>query len=99
MQFKVAFIATALFASASLVKSATIVGFFGADCTGGQTPSAIGTGGICLTLGANSVRSISYSGVGSSINFYTSGGPHDNCSNGASLTRGPGSGCATAPSG
>ncbi|KAF9477075.1 hypothetical protein BDN70DRAFT_881560 [Pholiota conissans] len=99
MQFNVTFIAAALLASASMAMSATIVGFAGADCTGAQVFSSGASSGLCLTLGGGSVKSISYSGVPSSIQFYISGGGHDSCTNGSSLTRGGGSGCATAPAG
>ncbi|KAJ7642355.1 hypothetical protein DFH06DRAFT_1334232 [Mycena polygramma] len=55
--------------------------------------------GECFTLGGGSTKSISYSGVPNSISFFISGGGHDACTNGAQLTRGGGSGCATAPAG
>ncbi|KAJ6514207.1 hypothetical protein C8R47DRAFT_1206585 [Mycena vitilis] len=99
MQFNVAFIATALLASASLAMSATITGFAGADCSGTQGQSFNVPAGECFTLGGGSTKSISYSGVPSQIQFYISGGGHDACTNGASLTLGGGSGCATAPAG
>ncbi|KAJ7670610.1 hypothetical protein DFH06DRAFT_1178601 [Mycena polygramma] len=99
MQFNVVFIATALLASASLAMSATITGFAGADCTGTQGESFNVPAGECFTLGGGSTKSISYSGVPSQIQFYISGGGHDACTNGASLTLGGGSGCATAPAG
>ncbi|KAF8882333.1 hypothetical protein CPB84DRAFT_1750952 [Gymnopilus junonius] len=99
MQFNVAFITTALLASASLAMSATITLFAGAGCTGANEGTFSVPSRECLTLGSGSVKSISYSGVGSEIEFYISGGGHDACTNGASLTRGGGSGCATAPTG
>jgi len=99
MQFNVVFIATALLASASLAMSATIIGFAGADCTGSQTPTAQAPVGVCETLGSGSVKSIRYSGVPNRIEFYISGGAHDNCTNGPTLVLGSGSGCATAPAG
>lgn len=100
MQFNVAFIATALLASASLAMSSTITSFAGADCTGSIVTENFNVGSdVCLTLGSGSAKSISYSGVGSEIQFFISGGGHDNCSNGASLTLGAGSGCGTAPTG
>ncbi|KAF9477081.1 hypothetical protein BDN70DRAFT_934501 [Pholiota conissans] len=99
MQFNITFITAALLASASMAMSATIVGFAGADCTGAQVFSSGASSRECLTLGSASVKSISYSGVPSSIQFYVSGGGHDACTNGSSLTRGAGSGCATAPAG
>ncbi|KJA24776.1 hypothetical protein HYPSUDRAFT_38434 [Hypholoma sublateritium FD-334 SS-4] len=100
MQFNVVFIATALLPSASLVMSSTITSFAGADCTG--TVETVNTNvgsNVCLTDGSNSAKSISYSGVGTEIQFFISGGGHDSCTNGASLTLGGGSGCATAPTG
>ncbi|KAJ7247778.1 hypothetical protein C8J57DRAFT_1240716 [Mycena rebaudengoi] len=99
MQFNVVFIATALLASASLAMSAQITGFAGADCTGSVVFSSGASSNECLTLGGASVKSISYSGVPSQIQFYISGGGHDSCTNGAQLTLGGGSGCATAPTG
>jgi len=99
MQFNVFFVATALIASASLAMSATVTGFAGADCTGSQGQSFDVPSRVCFTLGGGSVKSIRYSGVPSQIQFYISGGGHDACTNGSSLTRGGGSGCATAPAG
>ena len=100
MQFNAIFLGTALLASASLVMSSTIITFAGADCTGTIETENFNVGSnVCLTDGSNSVKSISYSGVGSEIQFFVSGGGHDNCSNGPSLTLGGGSGCATAPPG
>jgi len=99
MQFNVVFITTALLASASLAMSATVTVFAGADCTGSQSGSTNVPTGFCGTLGSSSAKSIRYSGVPNQIQFYISGGGHDNCSNGSSLTRGAGSGCANAPAG
>ena len=99
MQFNVVFIATTLLASASLAMSATIIGFDGANCDGNQVFNNGASSGECLTLGGGSVKSISYSGVPSQIQFYVSGGGHDSCTNGDQLTLGGGSGCATAPDG
>ncbi|KAJ7614267.1 hypothetical protein DFH06DRAFT_1238098 [Mycena polygramma] len=99
MQFNVAFITSALLASASLALSATVTGFDGADCSGTQGESFDVSAGECFTLGGASTKSISYSGVPNSISFFISGGGHDACTNGAQLTQGGGSGCATAPAG
>ncbi|KAF7343675.1 hypothetical protein MSAN_01947300 [Mycena sanguinolenta] len=99
MQFSVVFVATALVTSASLAMSATITGFAGADCTGSVVFSNGASSGECLTLGGGSVKSVSYSGVPSEIEFFISGGGHDSCTNGAELVRGGGSGCGTAPAG
>ena len=99
MQFNFVFVYTALLASASLVMSATITSFAGADCTGSvETENTVGAN-TCLTLGSSSAKSISYSGVPSEIQFFVSGGQHDSCTNGPQLTLGGGSGCATAPTG
>ena len=98
MQFNFVFVAAAL-AAASQVMAATVTGFAGADCTGSNVASGSGGAGTCLTLGSSSVKSIRYSGVPNQIKFYISGGGHDSCTNGAQLTRGSGSGCATAPTG
>ena len=99
MQFNIIFIATALLASASLAMSATITGFAGADCTGTKGESFAVSSRECFSLGGGSTKSISYSGVPSSIAFYISGGLHDSCTNGSSLVLGGGSGCGTAPAG
>ncbi|PPQ85521.1 hypothetical protein CVT25_006563 [Psilocybe cyanescens] len=99
MQFNIVFITTALLASASVAMSATITFFAGADCTGAQGPATNVPSGECLTLASNSAKSVRYSGVPSQIQFFISGGGHDSCTHGASLVRGGGSGCATAPAG
>ncbi|KDR83301.1 hypothetical protein GALMADRAFT_1349721 [Galerina marginata CBS 339.88] len=99
MQFNINLLATALLASASLAMSATITGFAGADCTGTQGQSFNVPSRECFSLGGGSTKSIRYSGVPSEIEFYISGGGHDSCTNGAQLTLGGGSGCATAPTG
>jgi hypothetical protein len=99
MQFKFAFITAALLVSASPAMSATLQWFDGADCTGSNiatSDNAQTVSCIWLTNGG-SARSISYSGT-NSIQFYISGGGHDQCSNGSQLTL-SGSGCATAPDG
>ncbi|PPQ72395.1 hypothetical protein CVT24_002080 [Panaeolus cyanescens] len=99
MQFKLATVIAAALVSASPAMAATAQWFAGADCTG----TLIGTSnnaetGTCIWItNGGSARSISYSGT-QSIQFYVSGGQHDNCANGSQLTR-SGSGCATAPSG
>ncbi|KAF8221322.1 hypothetical protein L208DRAFT_1415248 [Tricholoma matsutake] len=99
MQFKFAFITTALLVSASPVMSATLQWFFGADCTGSvmATSNNAETVACIFSTNGGSARSISYSGT-NSIRFFISGGRHDRCSNGSQLTR-CGSGCATAPDG
>ena len=100
MQFNVAFVAAALLSSASLAMSATVTGFAGADCSGSVEFGPVGVStNECLTLGGGSVKSISYSGVPSQIQFFESGGQHDSCTNGPQLVRGGGSGCANAPTG
>ncbi|KAJ8083634.1 hypothetical protein PM082_009509 [Marasmius tenuissimus] len=100
MQFKPAFVATALLACASPAMSATLQWFSGAGCTGSIIGTSNGaTSGECIWLtNGGSARSISYSGVPNQISFFISGGGHDQCTNGASLTA-SGSGCQTAPSG
>jgi hypothetical protein len=99
MQLNVVFIATALLASASLAMSAVVTGFAGADCTGTQGESFTLSPPICFSLGGGSTKSIGYSGVPNSIQFYESGGGHDSCTHGSQLTLGAGSGCGTAPDG
>ena len=97
MQLKIVFI----LASASLGMSAVITGFAGADCTGTQGESStLSTPGVCFTLGGDSTKSISYSGVPDQIQFFVSVGDHDSCFIGPpQLTLGSGSGCGTAPAG
>ncbi|KAJ7858409.1 hypothetical protein B0H14DRAFT_3447324 [Mycena olivaceomarginata] len=99
MQFNVVFITTAILASASLAMSATVTGFSGAGCTGTKGKSFSVPAGECFTLGAGSTKSIKYSGVPKGIKLFISGGGHDACTNGATTSRGGGSGCATAPAG
>ncbi|KAF5327561.1 hypothetical protein D9619_004825 [Psilocybe cf. subviscida] len=98
MHFNLAFI-TAAVLSASSAMAATIIGFAGADCTGTAESPFIVPANFCGTFGGKSFRSIQYSGVPKSIQFYESGGGHDSCTNGSQLTRGGGSGCANAPTG
>ncbi|PPQ70587.1 hypothetical protein CVT25_012009 [Psilocybe cyanescens] len=99
MKFNVFVIASALLASASMAMSATITGFAGADCTGNKGKSFNVPANECFSYGADSFKSIKYSGVPNQIKFFISGGHHDSCTHGANLTRGGGSGCATAPAG
>jgi hypothetical protein len=99
MQLNVVFIATALLASASLAMSASITGFDGSNCSGNQGQTFTVSSQECFSLGAGSAKSISYSGVPNSIQFFESGGDHDSCTNGSQLTLGGGSGCGTAPDG
>jgi hypothetical protein len=101
MQLNVVFIATALFASASLTMSATITGFDGAGCSGTQGVPSTVLPGVCFSLGDNSKKSIGYSDVPNNIEFFLSGGDHNLCTNGAfsTLLGGSGPGCLTAPAG
>jgi len=98
MKFNVVFITTALLASGSLVMSARIDFFAGANCTS-QVGGKNAVSGTCLTLGSGSVRSVGYSDVPNRIDFYISGGGHDSCTNGANTSLGGGSGCLNAPAG
>ncbi|KAF9532411.1 hypothetical protein CPB83DRAFT_847814, partial [Crepidotus variabilis] len=79
--------------------STTVTIWNGADCTGSRGPTTNLNAPVCGTLGSGSVKSIQYSGVPNKIEFYVSGGAHDNCSNGSQASRGGGSGCVTAPAG
>jgi hypothetical protein len=98
MQLKFAFITTALLVSASPAMSAIVEFFEGAGCTGSVIGTANGGGGECIwVINGGSARSISYSGA-NSIQFFISGGGHDQCRNGSQLTL-SGSGCSTAPDG
>lgn len=99
MQFKSTVICAAVLACTSAVNAASVTLFAGASCTGSTEGTFSVPSGECLSFGSGSVKSISYSGVPKSIAFYVSGGGHDSCTNGSSLTRGAGSGCATAPAG
>ncbi|KAK7464995.1 hypothetical protein VKT23_006204 [Stygiomarasmius scandens] len=106
MQFNFVFVAVALLASASPAMSATLKWFAGAGCTGTVIATSNGaSSNQCISVtelvGSSvtaPVKSIQYSGVPKDISFYISGGQHDDCTNGSSLTR-QGSGCATAPTG
>jgi hypothetical protein len=103
MQFNVAFIASALLVAAAPAMAADFVWFDGAGCAGNVVARSPGVNpGVCVWLtNGGSSKSISYSGVpsGHVANFFISGGQHDRCTNGPSITVGPGSGCATAPAG
>jgi hypothetical protein len=99
MQFNLAFITTALLASASLAMAAEVTGFAGADCTGTKGETFHVPAGECFTLGHGSTKSIKYSGVPHEIKFFISGGHHDACTNGANQVHKNGNGCATAPAG
>ena len=99
MQFKLAFVATALLISASPAMSATVQFWAGAGCTGtliGTMDNAQDDSCIWVTSGGSG-RSVGYSGT-NTIQFYISGGGHDDCTNGSQLTL-SGSGCSTAPDG
>ncbi|KAK7444837.1 hypothetical protein VKT23_015155 [Stygiomarasmius scandens] len=99
MQFNFVFVAVALLASASPAVSSTVKWFKGADCTGRLIETSLNAqDSKCVSLGRKSARSIHYADVEQHIHFFISGGLHDNCTNGASLTR-QGTGCANAPDG
>ena len=100
MQFKVAFLISALMAAAPAL-AADFVWFSGASCTGSVIARSPGVNpGICVFLtNGGSARSISYSGVPNHANFFVSGGAHDICTNGPTIVTGGGSGCAIAPAG
>ncbi|KAJ7620396.1 hypothetical protein FB45DRAFT_930119 [Roridomyces roridus] len=101
MQLNIALIASAVLMAASPVLGANFVWFSGGGCTG----SVVSTNDNVPTLdciglaNGGSAKSISYSGVPSFVDFYKSGGGNDFCTNGATLSFGGGSGCATAPDG
>ncbi|KAJ7085510.1 hypothetical protein B0H15DRAFT_847095, partial [Mycena belliarum] len=101
MQLHVAFIASAVLAAAAPTMAATLTFFQGADCTGSSLPISTGSQpGDCVFLTqGGSARSIRYSGVPNSIEFYKSGGPNDICTGSPSDVRSDGSGCDTAPAG
>jgi hypothetical protein len=101
MQFKVAFIASALLVAAVPALGADFVWFAGAGCSGSVIARSPGVSpGQCVWLtNGGSAKSISYSGVPNHANFFESGGAHDVCSNGPTIVTGRGSGCATGPVG
>ncbi|KAL0057604.1 hypothetical protein AAF712_015752, partial [Marasmius tenuissimus] len=100
MQFKLAFITTALLASASPAMSATLKWYSGAGCTGSVIGTSNGaSSGQCIFLtNGGSAKSIGYNKLPHTASFFISGGGHDKCTGGSSLSR-TGSGCATAPAG
>jgi hypothetical protein len=100
MQLNFVLITVALLASASPAMSATLTWHAGAGCAGQVVATSNGAKpGDCISVTkGGSVKSIRYENVPNNINFFISGGGHDHCSNGSSLTR-SGSGCATAPAG
>ncbi|KAJ7604441.1 hypothetical protein DFH06DRAFT_1349468 [Mycena polygramma] len=99
LQFNVAVITTALLASASLGMSANITTFPGVNCTGAGARSINAPADECTNFGGSSPQSISYSGVPNQILFYEFTPLNNECLGGATLVRGGGSGCATAPAG
>jgi hypothetical protein len=102
MQLNAALLATVLLACASSVMSAEIFFFEGAGCTGtviGGTGISVGTNVCAFLIDNGSGKSIGYSGVPNQIQFYLSGGGHNDCTNSSFLTDPGGSGCATAPDG
>ncbi|KAJ7219800.1 hypothetical protein B0H12DRAFT_1224300 [Mycena haematopus] len=101
MKFTALFIFPALLVSASSAISVTVTFFTGADCGGSVLAVSNGaTPGECVFLtNGGSSRSISYSGVPNEISFFESGGAHDECTDGATVVLGDGSGCRNAPAG
>ncbi|KAJ7618695.1 hypothetical protein FB45DRAFT_872093 [Roridomyces roridus] len=101
MQLNVALVTGAILIAASPVLGANFVWFSGASCSGSVVSSQTNIpSNECVGLAnGGSAKSISYSGVPNVVEFFESGGAHDFCSNGATLTFGGGSGCATAPAG
>ncbi|KAJ7088942.1 hypothetical protein C8R44DRAFT_990975 [Mycena epipterygia] len=101
MQFKVAFIASALLVAAAPALGANFVWFSGAGCTGTVIANSPGvTPGECVFLtNGGSAKSISYSGVPNHANFFKSGGTNDACTGGPTIVTGSGSGCANGPTG
>ncbi|KAJ7610493.1 hypothetical protein FB45DRAFT_1066249 [Roridomyces roridus] len=101
MQFNLALLASALLAAASPVLGADFGWFTGADCTGSVILSTSGVPpNECVAIGNGaSAKSISYSGVPNLVEFFESGGPHDQCTNGAAIAGVAGSGCTNAPAG
>ncbi|KAJ7155591.1 hypothetical protein C8R46DRAFT_1040959 [Mycena filopes] len=99
MQFTIFVVAALLAASPALAGDFTF--FTGAGCTGSIFASAndVPTGDCVFLTNGGSAKSIGYSNVPNQINFFESGGAHDGCSNGATLTMGGPNGCATAPDG
>ena len=96
MQFKAFFAVVALVASAN----AAIVTFFeGAECTGTVVGTLDAGSGECVFItDGGSGRSVAYTGVVNEIQFFESGGAHDECTNGFQDVA-SGSGCNTAPAG
>ncbi|KAJ6555953.1 hypothetical protein B0H19DRAFT_1071097 [Mycena capillaripes] len=103
MQFNVAFIATALLACASSAMAVKFTFHEGADCNGKVIGVSTGSkpGDCVFFTNGGSTKSIHYEGVPQHdhVHFFKSGGSNDRCTNGATLTRPGGSGCATAPAG
>ncbi|KAJ7624423.1 hypothetical protein FB45DRAFT_869354 [Roridomyces roridus] len=101
MQFNIALIASAILMAASPVLGADFVWHSGAGCAGTVVARSPGvTPGECVFLtNGGSAKSISYSGVTTHAKFFESGGAHDRCTNGATITTGAGSGCANGPAG
>ncbi|KAJ7644955.1 hypothetical protein FB45DRAFT_862201 [Roridomyces roridus] len=101
MQLNVALVAGAILIAASPVLGANFVWFSGEDCTGSVISSQTNVpSNDCVGLAnGGSAKSISYSGVPSTVAFFESGGAHDFCSGGATLILVSQSGCANGPVG
>ena len=96
MQFRVLFTTVALVTAAN---AATVTFFTGAGCTGSVVGSLSAGSGECVFItNGGSGRSVSFSDVPHQIQFFESGGAHDECTNGFQATA-SGSGCSTAPAG
>ena len=96
MPFKVLFATIALIASAN---AATVTFFDGAECTGDVVGTlTVGTNECVFIANGGSGRSVAYSDVVNEIQFFESGGAHDECTNGFQNVA-SGSGCNTAPAG
>ncbi|KAF7293411.1 hypothetical protein MIND_01118100 [Mycena indigotica] len=92
---------TALFACAAGSANATNLKWHaGAGCTGAviATQPAAKAGQCVLLAKGRTARSISFNGA-KGIDFFESGGKHDNCANGAQASSKKNSGCVTAPAG
>jgi hypothetical protein len=98
MRLETLLLVTIIIALSNRALAIEISMFDGADCGGNNKGTATGlTTGECLTLGLQSIKSVSYTDVPNQIQLFVSGGDHDACSNGPQMTFGGGSGCASAP--
>ncbi|KAF7293414.1 hypothetical protein MIND_01118600 [Mycena indigotica] len=100
MQFTALFASLLVACAAGSASATTLKWHAGAGCTGAiiATQPAAKAGQCVLLAKGRTARSISFNGA-KGIDFFESGGKHDNCANGEQASSKKNSGCVTAPAG